>query len=407
MKKILILPIAVWFILIFLSLYWNLTKSQENQFQTALQAARSFYAQVEITRDWNSEHGGVYVPITKKTPPNQDLDEELRNIPVNKEITLTKVNPAYMTRQLSELATATHNVRFHLTSLNPIRPANKPTPREEQALAMFEQGKQEVGEFVQSGNSRNFFYMAPLTTTDSCLPCHQQQGYKEGDVRGGISVTLPFTPDSTTRGIIISHLLMAILGAAGILIGGSKLHAAYERVRHQAVIDALTGIPNRLGFTERIFVEYHRSRRQKEPLSILMCDIDNFKGYNDTYGHGMGDACLTRVATTIQESLKRPGDFCARYGGEEFIILLPNTSPNGAINVANTLLHNVVALDLAHTASPPLHRVTISIGVTTTHSDGSYLPYEHWIKQADSALYRAKENGRNRYEVFEDSTEKI
>jgi diguanylate cyclase (GGDEF)-like protein len=163
----------------------------------------------------------------------------------------------------------------------------------------------------------------------------------------------------------------------------------------------LTGIPNRQSFSEHIFKEFHRSNRAHEPLSVIMCDIDNFKTYNDTYGHGSGDNCLRQVAQTIKKALVRPGDFCARYGGEEFVIILTDTSHNGAMHVAEKIRLNVIELHIVHEESLPLQLISLSLGVATS-TDQPLSSHEELLKNADTALYLAKKNGRNRVEAYSD-----
>ena len=195
MKLVMAFSCLLWAVRITLSYSWNLKKNQEQQTAILLYAARSLFQQIEITREWNASHGGIYAPVSEATVPNPYLKSPLRDIRVNPTLELTKINPAFMTRQISEVAQKHNNIQFHITSLNPIRPQNVATEREKAALLLFEQGQaREVGQVVETGSSRAFFYMAPLITGKSCLQCHQDQGYKEGDVRGGISVTLPYTP---------------------------------------------------------------------------------------------------------------------------------------------------------------------------------------------------------------------
>jgi len=161
------------------------------------------------------------------------------------------------------------------------------------------------------------------------------------------------------------------------------------------------GIPNRQSFSEHIFKEFHRSNRADEPLSVIMCDIDHFKAYNDTYGHGSGDNCLRQVAQTIKKALVRPGDFCARYGGEEFVIILTDTSHNGAMHVAEKIRLNVIELHIVHEESLPLQLISLSLGVATS-TDQPLSSHEELLKNADTALYQAKKNGRNRVESYSD-----
>jgi len=310
------------------------------------------------------------------------------------------INPAFMTRQVSEIAEKKEGIKFHITSRNPIRPENRATEIEEAALKEFEKGIPEKGIIKRSGGGYSFFYMAPLITDISCLKCHAKQGYKEGDIRGGISVTLPFIPEVSFTMILSSHILLLSAGLIGIFFFGIRLADAYETIKRQAVFDALTGIPNRHSFSERILTEFNRSLRDRNPLSVIIGDIDHFKLYNDTYGHAGGDECLKIVAKTIQKSLKRPGDFCARYGGEEFIIILPATDQKGAKAIADEIRSNILAINIPHEKSLTHKIVTISLGVATKEH-GEMITHERLLKMADDALYQAKDTGRNRAEVYQ------
>ncbi|MBW6520537.1 MAG: diguanylate cyclase [Desulfoarculaceae bacterium] len=258
----------------------------------------------------------------------------------------------------------------------------------------FESGVKEAGLFIEKNGSTSFFYMAPLKTEKACLPCHEKQGYKEGDIRGGISVTLDFMQSAHFGTLLLAHIGIALVGLLGIFISGLRLDRAYAIIQRQAAIDSLTGIPNRLQFSEHIITEFERSNRDQGPLSVIMCDIDNFKSYNDSYGHGSGDKCLRQVAQEIKKSLTRPGDFCARYGGEEFVVILPDTSHKGALHVAEKIRLNILNLQILHEKSSPLPVVTLSLGVAIS-TDQPLISHEELLKNADTALYQAKANGRN------------
>jgi diguanylate cyclase (GGDEF)-like protein len=159
--------------------------------------------------------------------------------------------------------------------------------------------------------------------------------------------------------------------------------------------DGLTGLANRRHFDEFYQQEWKRALREETPLSLILCDIDFFKNYNDTYGHQAGDDCLRAVAGVLQSCLRRPGDLAARYGGEEFIVVLPGTLREGALAVAESLRGAVEALAIPHSASAAAPVVTICLGVSfTVPAPGDSLAA--LLAAADRALYRAKEEGRNR-----------
>ncbi|MFA7239132.1 MAG: diguanylate cyclase [Sulfuricellaceae bacterium] len=174
----------------------------------------------------------------------------------------------------------------------------------------------------------------------------------------------------------------------------SLLQATHE-LEALAHIDGLTNIPNRRYFDEKLENEWRRAQRARQPLAVLMVDIDFFKGYNDHYGHGAGDECLKKVAATLAQALVRPADLIARYGGEEFIALLPDTDAEGAYLAAERLRSQVEALALPHAHSQANPHVTVSIGCACTLPSPHGLPLA-LLEAADRMLYQAKTQGRNR-----------
>ncbi|MCM1983405.1 sensor domain-containing diguanylate cyclase [Lyngbya confervoides] len=171
-----------------------------------------------------------------------------------------------------------------------------------------------------------------------------------------------------------------------------------------ALIDALTQIANRGQFDRTLEREWLRLRREGNPLSLILCDIDHFKQFNDHYGHPRGDRCLYEVAQTIQATAKRPADLAARYGGEEFVILLPNTPLTGAYHLANCVRQSVANLKIPHAHSSAAEWVTLSLGVACLVPEGPAHQAATLIQQADAALYRAKQQGRNQAVMAQSST---
>ncbi len=161
-----------------------------------------------------------------------------------------------------------------------------------------------------------------------------------------------------------------------------------------ATVDGLTGIPNRRRFDEYLAQQWRDMARESSSLSLLLCDIDYFKEYNDTYGHVAGDDCLRQVSQVIQTSLKRPLDLVARYGGEEFTVVLPKTCGMGAIAVTQRIQTQMNQMQIPHSRSRVSPYVTISIGAATMNPSHAESP-EMIIQEADRLLYRAKEQGRN------------
>lgn len=171
------------------------------------------------------------------------------------------------------------------------------------------------------------------------------------------------------------------------------LKAQADLLRHWVYIDGLTGVHNRRHFDQRIAAELGRAQRVRSPLSVILLDIDFFKRFNDRYGHQAGDHCLRRVAVALQAAMRRPTDLMARYGGEEFVGLLPDTDLDGALTVAQSLLDQVLALQIPHEDSDVGPWVSVSLGVACL-APGWRASAEELLEAADAQLYDAKHLGR-------------
>lgn len=261
-----------------------------------------------------------------------------------------------MTRMISELAKEQRDVKFHMTSLKPITPQNKPSAWEKAGLLAFEK--------------------------------NQIQEYYSTDKKNGA--------------LIVSHLFMLCAGVLVVTGFGNRIVKLTENLKQQSNIDGLTQIANRRFFDETFHREWLRSRRLQSPLSLIMCDIDHFKLYNDAYGHQAGDTCLKKVAQALSGATKRPKDLAARYGGEEFVIILPETPPEGATVVAEQVREAVESLRIRHSSSKVAEHVTISLGVATTRTLTQVSAENELIESADKALYASKVNGRNIFTHVDD-----
>ena len=175
----------------------------------------------------------------------------------------------------------------------------------------------------------------------------------------------------------------------------NELTAANQRLETLSHQDGLTGIANRRAFDFLIERQFLEAKRRREPFSLVMCDVDHFKAYNDRYGHLAGDECLRQVAKSLARSCKRPTDVAARYGGEEFALLLPETPADGAMHVAEQAQRDIATLAIAHDSSPTSKIVTFSAGIASYVPDRDNASRD-LTARADEALYRAKQLGRNR-----------
>jgi PAS domain S-box-containing protein len=219
-----------WTIILTISLAWNYFLHETELGEVARISARAGFEKDVLFRAWNAQHGGVYVPATEETPPNPYLDERVvpeRDIitPSGKKLTL--MNPAYMTRQVHELGRLRGSLWGHITSLKPIRPENAADQWETRALQEFERGAKEVSSIETVGGEEFLRLMRPLIAEKPCLKCHADQGYKENDVRGGISISIPMAPLKTAaslpvRALFGAHLILWLLGIVGFLLGGNR-----------------------------------------------------------------------------------------------------------------------------------------------------------------------------------------
>ena len=173
-----------------------------------------------------------------------------------------------------------------------------------------------------------------------------------------------------------------------------QLAAANVELARITMTDPLTGIANRRCFDRTLQQEWTRGRRDGNPVALLMIDVDQFKSFNDTYGHPDGDKCLQAVAWALEQSLRRPGDHATRYGGEEFVAILPNTDEAGAVAVGNSIREALARLAVVHGHSPTGF-VTVSIGAAVVLPSGD-VPATMLVKLADGVLYQAKTQGRDR-----------
>ncbi len=224
---------------------------------------------------------------------------------------------------------------------------------------------------------------------------HDDDSFANGILSGGDAYMLkPINP---------LRLQLTITALERIYVMRQKLHKAQKELlvankelEKLALYDQLTGLANRRNFDETLSRQFKLAQRNKTAISVIICDIDFFKLYNDSYGHQKGDQCLAEVAQALGSIAVRPTDKACRYGGEEFTLVLPETNLEGGLKVGEKLIQAVLAKKIKHEASKVAEFVTMSCGLAT-HT-GQFEHMDELVKAADDALYAAKENGRNRLE---------
>ena len=297
---------TAWTIFIALSMAWNYREERSEAIEAAKIEARTAYEKDVLYRRWNAERGGLYAEITPSTQPNPYLDVPERDIvtPSNRKLTL--INPAYMTRQAHELAMQTSGVKGHITSLNCLRPANAPDQWERKALQAFQTGSKEQSGIVVMEGQPLMRLMRPLITERSCLKCHGVQGYKVGNVRGGISVSVPLSPflaihHARIVTFITLHGITWLAGLAAVSIGGLIINRQLKfRLRAEAESRDLAKLQGVLETAGAVCHEVNQPMQAATGYcELLLMDIDNDSPH---YHH----------ANAILEQVERLGDITSK-----------------------------------------------------------------------------------------------
>jgi diguanylate cyclase (GGDEF)-like protein/PAS domain S-box-containing protein len=294
-----------------------------NMMSVARERGAALFRLVQLTREWNAGHGGVYAPVTAATPPNPYLEHPRRDIVTTDGLALTLINPAYMTRQIAEIAQQAEGIKLHITSLKPIRPANAADPWETAALQRFEAGVPEISELIP-GAVPVHRYMAPLRIGKPCLTCHSKQGYQLGQIRGGISVTMPAADllamrDGQRVRLVILHtvLYVVITALLQLLVLRTRRHLqTLERVateqedviaqRTQALSDANVELERELADRELAAAVFENAAE----AIIVTDEHDVFIDVNPAFSQMTGYAAsevLGQPETLLRSGRHAPG----------------------------------------------------------------------------------------------------
>jgi len=403
LKGLALITMISWTVCILLSAGWSIMQHEEEVHGILREIGRTSIESDKLYRLWNSRSGGVYVPVTKTTQPNDYLTPEMapnRDLVISPNLTLTMINPAYMTRQVNELAREKNTVSGHITSLNPVNPKNMADSWEQKALVAVEQGAASYSETVVIEGKEYFRMLLPVKAEKPCLRCHAYQGYKEGDLRGGISVSLPVAEfhdqaSSGDQSIFIGHSVIWAIGLAGILVGYVALArgeaarvAAEKQISAMAHFDKLTGLVNRNLFQDRLTHALIMAKRQKDKVVLLYVDLDRFKPINDVFGHGAGDRVLQEVGKRLLGAA-RESDTVARVGGDEFAIVLQDIDDK---QQAALLARKIISsMQEPFVVEGRECFVGASIGISCFPDDGEDMGT--LMKKADAAMYHVKNEG--------------
>ncbi len=460
-KILLIVLSGLFFSSIFIVLYYFYYEQGQLE-RLLIKQSRYIFKQVQITRRWNASHGGVYVimkdeeqpnPYLYKVSPGQGLKAEIEPILIDqKGRRLGLINPATMTRQLSVDSELHNEISFHLTSLLLINPDNKPDAFEKASLTAFEEGAVVETTKISEKNGQPYFrYMAPLKISQDCLRCHGFQGYQVGDIRGGISVSIPMSEELNFSHrkrfetlafvaliFLFTILLLSIsirrliskpinqLTKMGMNIGNGKLAKfsiydsndeigklgsvlvksdlsiqskqekleSYAKVMtNKALFDSLTKLANRELFFDRLNTALTQAQRYSFRVAILFIDLDHFKFINDELGHEMGDELLAQVAARLQTCVRKD-DTVARIGGDEFAILLSHLDCHREDwdFVAEKIIAELSSVFILNGNE---YSIGCSIGISEFPDNGKFAT--ELLRKADEAMYAVKHSSKNNF----------
>lgn len=391
------ISLALFTVLVFAGIFWRTVTLIED---AAREQATSYIDLIVDARAWNAGYDGVWVlksPGVESNPYLKRLGIESDTSTVSGHV-LTLRNPSVMTREMSQITEAGRAVRFKLTSLQPINPDNAPDAWERSVLERFKTDRTETSTIERGARGRVLRMMRPLIVEDRCLDCHATQGYKVGDIRGGLSLELSLAV--TDRSIRDDGIVLFGIFGGVVLVGGligyrlvtrmaRRIDESEENLQTLATTDALTGIANRRAILMRLEQEVARATRAEYPVGIAEFDVDHFKLVNDRYGHAAGDAVLKQITARVADVL-RAYDTVGRLGGEEFLIIAPDIDADALSALAERVRATVSSSPVrfaGHEIS-----VAVSVGATLSRVDDSA---ESVMVRADTAMYAAKDAGRN------------
>jgi signal transduction histidine kinase len=296
MERYMRVAAILWTLIIGASLVWSIVRIQRETVEGARIQAHISYIKDIVYRRWNARYGGVYVPVSGETPPNPYLAEiPERDVTTLSGKHLTLINPAYMTRQVYGMMVEEYDVHGHITSLNPIRAENAADPWEAEALRAFERGQEEVSAMSTINGKKYFRLMHAFVTEKSCLKCHAKQGYREGDIRGGISVSVAMDPllSMERRNILTfsaAHGLFWIAGLAGMSMSMQRIRKSEkERLQAEGELRKTSDDLARSNAELKQFA-YVASHDLQEPLRVIAGFVKllekRYKGQLDTEADG-------------------------------------------------------------------------------------------------------------------------
>ncbi len=398
-----VLAVVVITVLVGYSWYWNTENIRTENMNLALTEARTNWNKDAAFRQWATRHGGLYVVPDERTPPNPALQHlPNRDVSTTDGKKLTLMNPAYMMRQMAEEFEEDFGVKGKITGKVQLNPINKPDDWQLKVLNIFESGKTNEFYEQQTIDGKPYLrYMKAMYMTEGCVKCHGILGFKDGDLRGGVSISIPLaryfaTANEANRGILVTHALVWLAGVIAVIAFARLFARLLLRTANEALHDSLTKLPNIRLFKNRLEQSFRNFQRDPASLfAVCFLDLDRFKNLNDSRGHKIGDELLISLSNRLA-GLLRPGDTLARMGGDEFTLLLNDiNSVDDVLSVTERILLSFkkpfyIDNDEIYTNA--------SIGICLVTDE--YRQPEDMIRDADIAMYRAKSAGKGRVDIY-------
>lgn len=382
---------------------WSIKEQTAHHENLIAFRAKELANQTQVLRRWIGGHGGIYVEEGGDIRSNPQLaDVPDRDVLTPQGRKLTLLNSPTVLRKLFSEFEGTSEDRIRLVAYAPVNSSGKPDSWEKKSLDSLQKGGKLFQEKVNDGEKTLFRMMYPIKSQPKCIRCHTFGRGDREKVVGGLSISVDRTSadlefQTLTERVRVTYFMIWCSGLLAILLSDRVAVKLLNKIDYTATRDHLTRLYNRGAIEERMDYCLKVADRYEQPLSILLLDIDHFKQVNDTYGHSVGDRALQVVSDTLRATL-RESDMVGRIGGEEFLVLAPHTSQDDAVSLARRMLDAIPRAPVYVDDSTVL-ALTVSIGVACRMEQSQ--SSEALLKEADTALYRAKRNGRNRLCIAE------
>nr|WP_321267089.1 EAL domain-containing protein [uncultured Sulfurimonas sp.] len=405
MKKLFSLKIITmlgWTLTVIASLIIAAISQYQQSCQTALNIANANFNKDQAFRQWASSHGGVYVRVDKdRTPPSPYLEHLLeRDVTTQSGKKLTLMNPAYMLRQMMSEYPGLYGTKGHITALELLNPDSAPDAWEKNALKTFAKdiSIKEISELENIDGESYMRLIRPMKITLGCLTCHGHQStYIDNPTAGAVSVSVPMKEIYklsivSYQKTLVVHLIFWFVGILIFRFVYKKEQKSKDELEYYASHDSLTGLPNRHAYVNKVanLIESNAGN-----FALVFMDLDNFKTINDSLGHTLGDMLLQKVTKRLEDEIGTH-EMLARFGGDEFVLLLSNIENKDNINETMIKIQKIFKtpfmLDIYEVYT------TASMGIAIYPEDAQ--DAELLLRNADIAMYDAKQSGRSRYSFF-------